>query len=391
VREVAPPPPDPPVDPSAANEDGAAITRLMALLEVWGDPPAGWMRDSLREEAAKISDDGWPLLHLLGPSALGLLALLESEALLPATRLAALRDVIAAAMSEPVDRTHSADPPGLTTGAAWLCELLDHFGPTDGAPIEDMLGRALRSMTDADWASLDRFPERAGRVRVQSDRLSERLRQTASAMAPALAPVPLLSSAAPSALAPVPLLSSAAPSALAPVPLLSPAALIEDMLTEFGFSQTRSRPVGADPGLLIAERSDIMVVLQPVNLRRGQWRLPQGCLGPWIEGDGKTDLPLARDLSRPLWRQLSLLRLRPQCQVRLLGLFVAHDGHFIDEVELAQLISSQRGRDTDVSLAWLDRQQGPLPNMRSSLSSLTAPRLAARQPGSAARRVAAPS
>lgn len=355
----------------ASGTDSAAITRLMALVEVWRDPPADWMRDSFREEAARISDAGWDLLQKLGASALPLLALLEVESLLPGARLAALRGAIGERMDQNAEPQPCAGPPDLTSGAAWLCELLDHFVPADGAAIEDLLGRALRAMTDADWASLDRFPERAGRVRIKSDILSEALRRGAQPAVPAEERNPVAA-------------------VLQRSQADSPATIIDSLLLEFGLAPALVRSAGANSALLIAERSDLALVLQRVDLCQGHWRLPQGCLGPWIETPDPAGEPKEHDLGRALKRQLSLLRLRQTSRRRLFGLFVAHDGFFADESELVRLIADHSLGHADVALAWLDSRPGPLPDLRACLTAMVTPQIpAVRQPGSAVRRVAA--
>lgn len=178
---VAPPQPDPPAipmveiaappaaPPSAAHSPASVLARMMALAEVCEDPPAGWIIDALREEAARLAPSDWALLEPLGAAALTLLALLDKEGLMPrSTEIEALWS----ALQRDGATGEVALPAKLTSGAAWLSELADHFVPGRDSAIEKLLLRAMRAMTADDWRSLDTHPEKARRARLATDHLS---------------------------------------------------------------------------------------------------------------------------------------------------------------------------------------------------------------------------
>jgi hypothetical protein len=335
----ASPPAAPPVaaapPPAAGKEDEAAIARMLALLEVWNEPAPGWMVEALREEAESVRDEAWPLLRDLGAAAMRLLVLLEAQGLLPD------RPAARATLAELLDRRVAEPPPSLaaeaepaprlTTGAAWLCELLDNFTPSDGEAIEDLLARALRGMKEEDWASLDRFPEKAGRVRVLTDRLSEQLRHAN------------------------------------PGPPLDPLARIEALLAKCGFAiRSRNGPAG-----LLAERPDLLLLLRAVDLQGRSWPTADGLRGP----------------GRQLWQELATARLRRAAGPAIRAALVLHDGCFADDAILAQAADDQR-REGGIELLWLDETPGPLPSLARHLGALTATPLRERAPGSASRRAA---
>jgi hypothetical protein len=353
-REPDPPRPPPPPSPqpqppatsapAAAAGDSACIARMLALFEVWNDPPAGWMKEAMHDEAAQVSEPGWTLLRDLGAAGLRLAVLLEAQGLIPERpqvraffdEFLAPRQNIAA---EPATAAEAA--PALTVGAAWLCEILDNLVPHGGETVDDMLGRAIRGMTAADWASLDRFPEKAGRVRVVTDRLAEDLRQAGRPVAG------------------------------------SPADMAASLLRQFGFSLA-DRPMKA---ALLAEREDLTLLLRLVDLRQRSWRLPDGPLGTWLDGDGNAD----RNPGRALWQELSMLGLRRPPESRLRGVLVAHGGSFADETELAR-------RNADrIDLVWLHDAKGALPDLQRHLAALADGRIRVRPPAAASRRAVAPS
>jgi hypothetical protein len=340
-----PPPEQPSSAPAAApGGDSACMARMLALFEVWNEPPETWMQEAMREEAAQVSDQGWSLLDDLGAAGLRLAVLLEAQGLIPERpAVRALFDKVLAPPIQPAaaPALHSAEAaPALTMGAAWLCEILDNFVPNETASVDDMLGRAMRGMTEADWASLDRFPEKAGRVRVITDRLSEDLRRAAK---PASAP---------------------------------PAELLDALLRQFGFVVSRQPMRSA----ILAEREDLALLLLMVDLEQKRWRLPSGPLGPWRGGDGADEA----SPGRALWQQLALLRLRRPQEPRLRGVIVAHDGSFDDEGE------PKGNRADNVDLVWLTDRRGALPDLQHYLAALGDERVRIRPQAAASRRAAAP-
>jgi hypothetical protein len=316
---------------------------MLALFEVWNEPPPDWIAEAMRDEAAQLGDQGWPLLRDLGAVGVRLAALLQTRGLIPQRPavLAALEDVLASATdaAAPMAAAASELPPPLSTGAAWLCELLDHFAPDDGQAAEDLLARAIRGMTAEDWASLDRFPERAGQARVLTDRLAEDFRRNGK------------------------------------TPPCPPAEMLESLLRQFGFEV---RPAAVKDGVW-AEREDLALLLKLTDLKQRRWRLPSGPLGPWLDAEGGESASPGREL----WRQISMLRLRRPAGTRLDGVMVAHGGSFEDEKPLCD--ASRDG----VRLVWLSEQGGALPDLQEHLSDLTAERVRVRLHSAVERRAAA--
>jgi len=341
-----PPQPQPtaaPAPPSAAAGDSACIARMLALFEVWNDPPAEWMLDAMRDEAGQVSEQGWQLLGDLGAAGLRLAVLLEAQQLIPQRPIVrAFFDRFLAPATEPaavaLAPAAAETAPALTVGAAWLCEILDTLVPEGGGTVDEMLGRAIRGMTPEDWASLDRFPEKAGRVRVVTDRLAETLRLTGKPVA------------------------------------LPPADIADALLRQFGFTAGGPQVKEA----LLAEREDLTLLLRLVDLRGRCWRLPGGPLGPWLGGDA------AAEPGRALWRQLSTLRLRRPPESRLKGVLVAHNGSFENETELA------RGATDKVGLVWLEEAKGALPDLQRHLAGLDDGRVRIRRPAAATRPASVP-
>ncbi len=200
------PPPSPPPAPAApvaerpaeteTLSDSAVLARILALFEVWNEPPPAWMAEALRDEVVLLSPDAWPTLESLGNQGLDLLVTLQAHDMLPESAAAlraigevetVLRAGIAAELGAAADP--AAPLPMLTLAASWLCEALENFLSAQADPkilperldmAQAMLGQALRGMTEADWTSLDQFPEKASRVRVLTDRLREDLRRPAA-------------------------------------------------------------------------------------------------------------------------------------------------------------------------------------------------------------------
>ena len=331
-----------PASPAGKLYDSACVARMLALFEVWSDPPQDWIKEAMRDEAARLSDQAWPILRELGAVGVRLAALLQAEGLLPreASAVFALEEMPAAPTSDGAAPPASTSefPAPLTMGAAWLCELLDHFAPDDGQTAEDLLGRAMRGMTAEDWASLDHFPEKAGKVRVLTDRLAEDFRRGGKTV----------------------------PS--------TPVELLQGLLRQFGFE---IQPAVVKNGFW-AEREGLALLLSLIDLKQRRWRLPSGPLGPWLDCDGADAHP-----GRELWKQLSTQRLRRPSGTRLEGVVVVHGGWFEDEDTLCEV-----ARD-GVAVAWLNEQGGALPDLQNHLGRLTDGQMRIRPHPAAERHAAA--
>jgi hypothetical protein len=327
--------------PAPVSNDKAILARILALFEVWNEPPPSWMAEALRDEVVLLSPDAWPTLETLGNQGLNLLVTLQAHDMLPESPLAlraigeveaVLRAGLAAERSEPgVD----APAPTLTITAAWLCEALENFltaQADSSTPAErlvmaqTMLTQAMRGMGEPDWGSLDLFPEKASRVRVLTDRLREDMRRETASRAAAAA-----------------------------TPLDSVLALLK----QFGFSLENA----TEP--LLAQRADMRVLLQTINLGGRTWRLPKGALGSWGSIEGDLDLSPGRQH----WQQLARLRLKHADPRPLAGLLVLHGGHIEDEETLAHMVAADRRR-SGIALTWLGEDDTILPTLHRQLSEL---------------------
>ena len=354
---ASPPPPEttPPLEMSTERKnptDAAILGRILALFDVWNEPPPAWMAEALRDEVVLLSPDAWPTLESLGPQGLDLLATLQAHGMLPESP-AALRaigeveTVLRAGIAADVEAGGDGAPlPLLTLAAAWLCEALENFlaaqADPEGRPerldmARTMFDQSLRGMAEADWASLDQFPEKANRVRVLTDRLREDLRRPAAAR-PAPVPAP-----------------DSAPQ--------SPVEAIIALLKQFGFALEAA--VAGDQAPLLAQREDLLLLVQAVDLRGGAWRLPEGLLGPWAGGDA----PLSPSPGRQLWQQMARRRLRQADARPLAGLLVLQGGRIDQEDVLAAIVAADRRR-SGIGLAWLAEGSNALPSLRQELSDL---------------------
>jgi hypothetical protein len=361
-----PPPPAPPPLPRAvpvtdhptkkeALSDSVVLARILALFEVWNEPPPAWMAEALRDEIVLLSPDAWPTLESLGSQGLDLLVTLQAHGMLPESTAAlnaigAVETVLRAGIA--ADLETGAEPaapsPMLTLAASWLCEALENFLAAQADPkipaerhdmAQTMLGQALRGMTEADWISLDQFPEKAGRVRVLTDRLREDLRRPGAAK-PAVAPAPA-----------------------------NPLETIIALLKQFGFALEPT-----DQAPLLAERDDIRLLLHAVDLRNGDWRLPEGLLGPWA-----TDrIELSPSPGRQLWQHMARLRLRQPDPRPLAGLLILHGGRVEREDLLTGIVAADRRR-SGIGLAWLANPSGSLPSLQEELANLRDRTLKERQ------------
>lgn len=405
------------------DEDYAVFGRVMALFEVWSDPAPDWMQAAMREELETLSVAGWGLFMNFGDPAMSCLETVAAAGLLPVdpTRLAAAttllerhrtRAVPEAILAEeaepspfekPLDdgrRPSPATVARLSMGAAWLCEMVDNFvmlediraaGDAAGAPpFEDRWGAiyretgerlkvAMQTMTDEDWRSIDRFPDRAGRIRVLTDRLREELRALPVSVVPTTQEEEgQVSSSSPL----VPDIASlAAPSGLPPEassPGIVPSeredaqtASLEEILLAAGYVvrvlPTMRGPVPGEPSDYLAQRDDFSVLLRLADLSGGDWSMDGDSLAPWRGGAGHA-LPSP---CRAVWQRLALLRSLGKETKPCAAVVVLRGGHFTDEQAVARIIERDRCR-TDVDLAWLDRSASSLPDLPAWLQQMEA-------------------
>ena len=348
IEPVPPPaPPPPPIEtphqdpPAPVSDDKAVLARILALFEVWNEPPPAWMAEALRDEVVLLSHDAWPTLETLGNQGLSLLVTLQAHGMLPDSPVAlraigeveaALRAGLAAERSDPGT---SSPAPSLTIAAAWLCEALENFLTAQADPgtpgerlimARTMLTQAMRGMGEPDWTSLDLFPERASRVRILTDRFREEIRRDTASRAAAEA---------------------------------TPLDTVITLLKQFGFALDNA----AEP--LFAQRADMRLLLQTIDLGGRSWRLPKGALGSWGSTEGDLDLSPGRQH----WQHLARLRLKQTDPRPLAGLLVLHGGRIEDEEALAQMVAADRRR-TGIGLAWLDETETMLPSLHRQLSEL---------------------
>ena len=346
VPQAVPPPPEPVAAETPQTNDSAVLARVLALFEVWDEPPPSWMAEALRDEIHLLSPEAWPTLESLGSHGLDLLVTLQEHGMLPESQAAlraigevetALRTGLAAEAAQPETSTPI---PLLTLAASWLCEALENFlaaqqeersPPGQLAMAQAMLEQAMRGMGEEDWASLDLFPEKASRVRVLTDRLREDMRK-ASPPKPMVAP-------------------------------LNPIEAITALLERFGFS-LEGMGSGQEDAPILAQRPDLLLLLQAIDLKQKSWRLPQGLLGPWSGPDAELSP------GRQLWQLLARRRLRQADPRPLAGLLILHGGRIKEEEALAGLVAADRRRSA-IGLAWLDEAEAPLPSLERELHDLT--------------------
>jgi hypothetical protein len=390
-----PSPVDDATPPSAVEIDAdyAVFGRAMALFEVWTDPAPDWMCAALREELEKLSEAGWSLFTDFGDPAMFLLDKAETAGLLPAdaAKREAIRTVLEIwrkkddspelSMEDPAQPSpraidgedETSVPPGgphLTMSAAWLCELVDNYVMLEdiraaGCDAEfqsfderwggiyqetgERLQRAMQTMTDQDWRSIDQFPDRAGRIRVLTDRFREALRTNPGG-------APGSSEESSPAVPPV--------DAGSPIPRLEPS--LEDILRGAGYVV---KALPAMPGSAakndvdyLARRDGISVLLRLAELGGGDWSMDGDSLAPWRGGTGDA-LPSPCRLA---WQRLALLRSLNRDEPPCAAVVVLRDGRFTDEQAVAHIIERDCRR-TDVGLVWLDRSQATLPDLAAWL------------------------
>ena len=369
---VSPPPPTTaPVIEAPAEKglsDAVVLARILALFEVWNEPPPAWMTEALRDEVILLSPDAWPTLESLGSQGLDLLVTLQAHDMLPESP-AALRaigeveGILRAGIAAGIDANEPvAAMPVLTLAASWLCEALENFLAAQADPkilpdrlvmAQSMLDQAMRGMSEADWASLDQFPEKASRVRVLTDRLREDLRRPPFAKPAAVASA-------------------------------SPIETIIALLKQFGFT-IDGGSAGGDQAPLLAQREDLLLLLQAIDLKNGGWRLPEGVMGPWST-DG---MSLEPSPGRQLWQLMARRRLRHPDPRPLAGLLVLHGGEVEREDLLAGIVAADRRRSA-VGLAWLAAGPGALPSLQEELADAREHALKERRRDRSADHSAAP-
>ena len=370
--------------------DYAAFGRAMALFEVWFDPAPDWLRDALREELDTLSVSGWALFSDFGEPAMSFLDLATLAGLLPTdpAKRSAIKAVIerrdagkdvanshgdegSQSLLHPTEEDNgppssSVGPTQLTMGAAWLCEMVDNYlmleeirtaEPDDSVPCFDdrwgaiyqetgeRLAHAMRAMTDQDWRSIDQFPDRAGRIRVLTDRFREALRN--------------------------PTTRKEASSDGQGVGLCAPGTSMEDILRAAGFAVRTLPPLAGFPSEevtdFLAQRGGVSVLLRLTDLRGGEWVLDKDSLAPWRAAAGSS-LPSP---CRAVWQRLALLRSAGRGAKPCAGVVVLKDGHFTDEQAVARIVELDRCR-TDVGLAWLDKTSSTLPDLTAWLVRMEA-------------------
>jgi hypothetical protein len=355
-------------EPSADPDDNGGLCRALTLAEVWSDPPAPWMVEALGEELARFTPSTWERLDALGAPPGGLCDIArrygwrpdpdpdsdsdpQAAAALPVVSAEAAPVSQPLACEDPVDEPAvlpalgpPAPPTGLTMTAAWLCESLDnHLLCQEAAPrgmaapagqdwdgaaalAASQLAAAMRAMTAADWHSLDRFPERAGRVRVLTDRFGDSRREATAADQPRSARL------------------GADP----------PFDTLVARLVEAGWEDVR-RLAGND---VLVRRGPNRLLIRLVDLGQGGWTMPGGMLEPWVGPAGRTMPSPCRDL----WQDIAMMRALDAQQAATQGLVVIGRGGFADDAGTVRGAGSGRRR-SGIALVCLDTPKGGLPDL----------------------------
>lgn len=399
-----------PVQSQATDDDLAALERALALCEVWSDPPVPWMVTALCEDLDRLSTAGWGLLAEVGSLGLALLDIARAHQLLPADpdklaivdglvakRDAARHDHPGTATEDPVlddsepqaGEVPAQQPPVLSLCAAWLCELIENYVMLEAmrqdeskadefaalwqgihAETCDGLDKAMRSMSDSDWASLDRFPDRAGRIRVLTDRLREEFRLKKECGDGAAGQSPQPSEAAPIPADPPPpaMLEIAEPRPIGR-PLDDCARELRAMLGDMGFILAPLPPVWTPARQatidVLARRGTATAVLRLLSLKGGPWRIDGDSLSPWRAAEGIA----VESPCRALWQSLAVLRSLGKETGRLAGAVVLAGGQFADEATLASAIANDRRR-SGIEIVRLHEPSPAFTNVRAWLAAL---------------------
>ncbi|PKU26288.1 hypothetical protein [Telmatospirillum siberiense] len=395
-----------------SDGDLVVFERIMALFEVWADPAPDWMRDALREEFDSLSEAGWSLFSDFGEPALASLDAVAAAGVLPQdptcraaldARLDEYRvlSLATAASSDDTDGEPGAESevrpsPGgarLSMSAAWLGEMVDNFvmleeiraaGDAGGSPsFEDRWGAiyretgerlkiAMRAMTDEDWRSIDQFPDRAGRIRIQTDRLREELR---ALPAPEGEGCSVAKAAPPPSDEGEPLAAGVAAESdppheddvagedhARPVDWDGGGPPVEEILRAAGYVVRRlplaNGGASGDKGDYLAQRDGFSLLLRVAELAGDDWRLDDGSLAPWQGRSGQA----VPSPCRALWQRLALLRSSGREGRPSAGLLILRGGRFADEAAAAAVIDRDRRR-TGVDVAWLDQPSSSLPDL----------------------------
>lgn len=353
-----------------AERDAAdlAVTRALAIAEICTDPPEAWMRDALAEEVAVFTEETWHSLEA------------EEDGRLLLDRLAAMglfagqdrRTSVDAVFHEGLMLFEDAAPPVLpaeshaellSLRAACLCNLVESHlsiaawsasGDDDWrwlAPeIRDRLSAAMAAMQEDDWASLDRDPEMARRMRLLGDRLREELRGQAGGVRKAAPAIPSFISAVDP--------GGRAHQDSGASPIRDPAGL----LLNAGYHVVAPPMAGGTNGYLLAQRPGKAILVRLFGLRGRQWCLSGDGLAPW-EADGGRALPSP---CRELWQRLLVMRSLHR-DLHLCGLLVCHDGGFADPRSAAGLVAADQAKTT-VSLVFLDEAPEGFADLRGWLA-----------------------
>ena len=323
--------PELPVPPQATKEDRVSLSRILALQDVWTEPPPEWMKACLRDETGKMSDPGWLLILELGAAAPALLRLLSAQGHLP--DIAEFGPLLA--ITESSTRSESGITPAvMTVGAAWLCEALDNLlasipdllpkHPFDPAAStsEAMLWRAIRAMSESDWRSLDGFPERASKVRTLTDRFAAHVRLLLAG------------------------------------PAQNIAKRLETNLLHIGLTDMTA----IDDATFLIETGKGAVLIQAVDLQQRHWHLPPALDGDWCAESNVTMAPLKR-----LRQKAARWALRHGRDIRMTILALDHGS--IERMAAAEGNSQSVDRAPLAALAWLTPGKDELPGLRELLAA----------------------
>jgi hypothetical protein len=303
----------------------------LALQDVWTEPAAEWMKDCLRDETQKLSAPGWLLILELGAAAPALLLLLRTHGLLPdRVEFAPFMEMSAA----PAAIEYASTPAAVTIGAAWLCEALDNllaslpdlmpkrsFDPA-GSSHEAMLWRALRAMSEADWRSLDRFPERASKVRNLTDKFAAQVRHLLEGPTPSIAK------------------------------------RLENWLAQSGMPPIMT----LDEGAFLVETEKGLCLIQALDLQQHNWTLPAEHDGDWTAAGMGKMAPFKR-----LRQKAARWTLRHGRDIRMLVL--ALDQGAIGNSSRGSKSVFQPERGPQAALAWLVPKDDDLPSLHELLSA----------------------
>jgi hypothetical protein len=210
-------------------------------------------------------------------------------------------------------------------------------------------------MGPRDWQSLDLFPERAGYVRILTDRLREDFRalhQVSRDVQPSTR----------EALTACPALPENEEKPDPPEAMGRLAAILERACIE-----RRPLPLTGSNGTASDVLIDVHgreILLRLVDLGDGEWRLTGDSLAPWLDAGGGRRLSPCRQL----WRRLTVLRALDGAGAPEMAVVVLPAGRFADEQAVARAVQQDRQK-TGVDLVWLDRDRGVVPHLAAWLTA----------------------